>query len=115
MHTWDQIQANGPSKETLAILQPAVDQIKALQQNSTPYPVAGTIGDSNSWFIPLFKKRFEVEVVSGKLAEIKLRCDKDYVLFKYEPQMRYKVADRLNECQMEVIGDPGTTFTLIQS
>lgn len=115
LDTWDRMQANGVGKETLARFRPAVAQIESLRQRSTPYPVAGTIGNGSSWFITLFKKQFEIEVVSGRLAEIKLRCDKDYVLFRYEPQMRYKVADRLDKCRMEVIGDPGTTFSLIQS
>ncbi|HEY5754277.1 MAG TPA: TonB family protein [Steroidobacter sp.] len=114
LDTWDQLQANGVSKESVPKLQLAVDQIKLLQQKSSPYSVAGTIGDGSSWFITLFKKEFEIEVVSGKVAEIKLRCDKDYVLFRYEPEMHYKVADRLDKCQMEVIGDPGTAFKLIQ-
>jgi hypothetical protein len=86
-----------------------------LQQKSAPYSVTGTIGDGSSWFITLFKKNFQIEVVSGRVAEIKLRCDKDYVLFRYEPEMNYKVADRLDKCQMEVVGDPATTFKLIQS
>lgn len=115
LQTWDQMQTNGVRKESLAKLQPAVDQIKSLQQKSPPYRVAATIGDGSSWFITLFKKHFEIEVASGKVAEIKLRCDKAYVLFRYEPEMHYEVADRLNECQMEVIGDPGTTFALIQA
>ena len=115
LQTWDQMQKNGLDKESLANYQATVDQIKALKQKSPPYRVAGTIGDSNSWFIDLFKKHFEIEVVSGRVAEIKLRCDKAYVLFRYEPQMHYKVADRLDECRMEVIGDPGSTFSLIQA
>lgn len=115
LHTWDTMQKIKVSKETLARLQPVVDRVKSFQQTSPPYSVGGTIGDGSSWFITLFKKRFEIEAVNGRLAEIKLRCDKDYVLFRYEPEMRYTVADRLNECQMEVIGDPGTTFKLIQS
>ena len=115
LDTWDQLQATGVSKESVPKLQVAVDQIKLLQQKSAPYSVAGTIGDGSSWFITLFKKNFQIEVVSGRVAEIKLRCDKDYVLFRYEPEMNYKVADRLDKCQMEVVGDPATTFKLIQS
>jgi len=115
LRTWDKIQANGLDEARLARWRPVIEEVKALKRNDAPYALAGTIDTGSSWFINLFKNRFEIRVLEGKVSEVKLRCDKAYVFFRYEAQMQYKVADRLDGCEMEVVGDPGTKFTLIQS
>jgi hypothetical protein len=49
------------------------------------------------------------------VSEIKLRCEKQYVFFRYQPAVEYSVANRAGRCSMEVVGEPGTAFELIQS
>jgi TonB family protein len=58
---------------------------------------------------------FRAALTSGRIAEIKLRCAKKYVFFKYDPQVQYTIAPEYGACGMELVGDPGTQFTLTQS
>ena len=77
--------------------------------------VDAQINTGTSWFYMLFKKRFQIAVTNGELAEIKLRCDKQYVFFRYEPDIQYRVSDRHGNCGVELVGAPGTKFSLVQS
>ena len=89
--------------------------IEALRSDNRSYQIGGTIQNGSSWFYKLFKSRFQIAVRSGRLSEIKLRCDKKYIFFRYEADLQYKVGNKLGNCGMELVGEPGTTFDLIQS
>ena len=51
---------------------------------------------------------------SGHIAEIKLRCDKQYVFFPFDPEVN-RLANTAGACHLEVVGEAGSTFDLIQS
>ena len=90
-------------------------RVQALRTNDSPYSVEGVIDNETSWFYALFKNRFQIDVASGRLAEIKLRCDKQFVFFRYEPGVQYRISDKYGSCGLELVGDHGTKFSLIQS
>jgi TonB family protein len=114
LDTWNKLQPQADAA-TLARWEAPIAKIKALRNDTTPYAIAGDFGDSTSWYFRLFRRTFHVAVTSGRVAEIKLRCDKRYVFFKHDPEMQYTVADKYGRCNMELIGDPGTKFDLVQS
>jgi len=58
--------------------------------------------------------RFSIVVASGAVKEIKLRCQKQYLFFRYQPGLEYSIGSKSDHCGIEVVGDPGTTFRLIQ-
>lgn len=103
------------SREQTAALEATVAEIRALASDDRSFAVTGYTGADNSWYITLLKRHFYIDQVEGEIAEIKLRCDRDYVLFRYDPTMAYQVAEQQGTCHMEVVGDPGTTFRLVQS
>jgi hypothetical protein len=76
--------------------------------------VPGEIITGTSWNYELLKRRFQIEVASGKVAEIKLRCDRQYVFFQFDPKLQYTIGGNDRSCSMEVVGDPGTKFRLTQ-
>jgi hypothetical protein len=43
-----------------------------------------------------------------------LRCDRQYVSFAYDPALYYRI-DQHGNCRLQLIGEPGTRFELIQS
>jgi hypothetical protein len=45
---------------------------------------------------------------------VKLRCQKHYVSFDFDPNLQYDVASKDGECEMEMIGTPGTRLKLMQ-
>jgi len=73
---------------------------------------AQACGDHESWGGRLFKKRFAISVKKGAVSEIKLRCKKKYVFFKYEPDIEYTVNPNVGDCYIQVLGDAGTQFDL---
>ena len=93
----------------------AVGDILKLAADQRAFSVAGEIDRRSTWYIRLLKRRFTVDVLSGKLAEIKVRCDRKYVFFRYQPDLQYTITDGFGKCELELIGDPGTTFKLLQS
>ncbi len=67
-----------------------------------------------TWYIHLFKRHFQAQVSQGHIAEVKLRCEKHYVFFAFDPTLRYEVAGKDGDCSMQLLGDPGTRFKLLQ-
>jgi TonB family protein len=102
------------SKGERAPLAPVADQIKALQHGTQPLRYAALIGETHSWSGYLLRDRFSIDVTSGKVSEIKLRCEKQYLFFKYEPGVEYSIGRKKDQCHMEVVGNQGTEFVLIQ-
>jgi len=89
--------------------------LAAFKTNDAAYPVKGRIEDSGSWGLTLFKTRFRLADLMGAVQELKLRCEQAYICFPFDPEVQYSLADDPGQCTRQVIGDPGTTFDLIQS
>src|SRR6185437_2181693 len=111
--TWKALQPRVPAASR-AELQRLADQITAERDSSQPVTTSGAI-DRHSWGSRLFRKRFTIAVTGGSVSEIKLRCTKHYLFFKYTPDVQYAIEPNVGECSIEVVGDPGTTFNLTQS
>ena len=77
--------------------------------------MSARIDKGTTWHGALFKHRFGITVTSGAVSEIKLRCEKRYLFFKYETGLSYSVSVKSGPCSIEILGTPGTTFELIQS
>ncbi|MBK80748.1 MAG: hypothetical protein CMQ43_07535 [Gammaproteobacteria bacterium] len=115
LDTWDVLRLQKLDPSAQAALERAVAEIEALREDDRAFAVAGRIEDDGSWFFDLLKRRFHIDRVDGAVTELKLRCDRDYVLFRYRPDLEYEVADRVGDCLLEVVGEPGTGFRLVQS
>ena len=103
---------NEETKTNLESIKAALDELRA---NEKAYDLPATIGDSASWNIGLFKDEFWFEDVQGHIVELKLRCDRDMRIIRYDPEIRYKVEGHVGACFLEVLGDKGTTFRMFQS
>ena len=94
-------------------LEATVQQLAALQANDSAYSVPGQVQADAHWHYNLFKDDFALQEVQGEIAELKLRCDKKFVFFRFDPQMHYRIADS-GHCHLTVVGNPDTTFQLTQ-
>jgi TonB family protein len=112
---WRHAQKSGIDEARLAPWRPVVEDLEKLRTDNRSYPVAGAFGDAGSWSYTLHKKKFRFEVASGRISEVKLRCEKKYVFFRFDPELQYAINEKFGSCGMELIGDPATQFTLIQS
>lgn len=113
LKTWQQIR-NLKAKDSIAQWQDTMTKVAASRAEPGEVRMPGKIA-RNSWFVELFKNRFSIEVSSGRIADIKLRCQKQYLLFRYEPGVRYELKGNDGDCSLELVGEPGTTFELVQS
>ena len=96
-------------------LEATVARIRTLAEDDTAYSVSGAFGEATSWYYPLLKDEFYVTVGRGEIAEIKLRCERKYVFFRYQPDIQYKIPEQYGRCGMELVGSPGTEFELTQT
>ncbi len=112
--TWDDLQRLAIEKDQLASLERVVQQIYALRDGTGAISREGRVFDDSRSGHGLLKKKFSFQDVDGELAELKLHCDKGYVGFRFQEGMQYTVRDDLGNCGLTVIGNPGTTYTLVE-
>ena len=90
-------------------------RLAALRDSDVAYPVKGQLRANGSWSIRLFKNSFYLSDLAGVVEELKLRCQRSYIFFDFDPEVQYSVSDNAGECTLEILGDAGTTFTLVQA
>jgi TonB family protein len=114
MWTWERLKWVAPAKEVKQ-WEGTIEQVMAARRDTRPLPLAGEIEKGTSWFGKLFRNRFELTLASGNVSEIKLRCQKQYLFFRYEPNVLYTVKKSDDACDIEVIGEPGAKFVIVQT
>jgi hypothetical protein len=45
---------------------------------------------------------------------VKVRCDKQYVVFTFDSALQYEIDSKYGECSIELNGAPGTQLKLVQ-
>ena len=113
LQTWERLKAVDPKGS--AKWQPTIDKVSALRTANAKIRTPGRIDASGHSFATLFKNRFSIEVTGGQLSDLKLRCEKQYLIFSYRPDIEYSIDGRNSECTLELVGEPGTAFALVQS
>jgi len=113
LDTWEILEPLAPPAMRKDV-QRVVDDLRARQLGTQPVRQPAVIGEHNNWSSVLFRNRFSVEVTSGSVNEIKLRCAQQFLFFKYQPDVQYSIGAKKDRCGIEVVGDPGTTFSLVQ-
>ncbi len=62
----------------------------------------------------LFKRIFYFDTHIGKLKEVKLRCDTKFFKLSRNDQLEYQIPESWGDCNVQILGDPGTNVTLMQ-
>ena len=114
MEAFEKLTEYPLEEDVLASTQAIVDQLEVLRLDDRPYSVPGDFGGRFTWAYNLFKHEFFIAEVDGELAEIKLRCARKYVFLRSDPEMQYKIEEDYLPCRLQLVGDPGTTFSLTQ-
>lgn len=113
LQTWETMEKGAVDNSTLDKLRPTVAKVKLLKADSRAYKVPGRLRDGY-WNYYLFKNTFRIDVLKGRVSQVKLRCDKKYVFFQFDPNRDYLVSDKFGKCIIEVLGDADTQFELMQ-
>jgi len=112
LDTWEVLEPLATPQARKAA-QGTVEQINALLTSQQPIHQPGQIGE-RSWKTRLRRYRFSVRLEKGSISELKLRCAGKFIAFKYEPDLEYSVGSVKDQCDIEVIGEPGTRFVFVQ-
>ena len=113
--TWKGMEKVGVDETTKTHFQQTVDQLQQLRSDNSPYAVSGLLTSTGNWHLHLFKRRFQAVVSDGYISQVKLRCEKRYVFFTFDPSLQYNVDAKYGDCAIELLGAPGTHFQLVQS
>jgi TonB family protein len=113
MDLWPIVLKSGIDAATIEKLTPIMHQVDQVRVLHRSYDLSGSMPEG-SWHIGLYEDNFRIVVGHGHVSQVKLRCSKGFVRFTFDPEIEYKVAHKEGNCNMEVDGDPGTSFTLTQ-
>ena len=102
------------SPKQLQYIVETTKQILEIRSGTGLIVVKGKIDKANSFYHSLLRSRFSFSEVEGDIAELRLRCEKGYVGFIYKEEITFEVDEEAGECGLQVIGDPGTTFKLLE-
>lgn len=111
--TWKRLEKSGIDDKTAAPLRAVVDQLERLRSDGTSYEVVGQMADG-TWHLHLFKRHFRAAVTEGHISQVKLRCEKNYLYFAFDPNVNYEIGGKDGNCSIELVGEPSTKFTLTQ-
>jgi TonB family protein len=111
--TWQQLKKLGVDQATEERMSVVIDRLKKLRSDDTSYDLSGEMPDGQ-WYLHLFKRRFQAEISEGSISHLRLRCNKGYLDFAFDPKVRYEVADKYGACSIELDGAPGTRFKFVQ-
>jgi hypothetical protein len=114
MTTWKRLEKLGVDKDTESRVLPVIDKLQRLRSDDSAYEMTGLMTDEGSWFLHLFKRHFKAAVSDGFISQVKLRCDKRYVYFTFDPQLQYQIPGGYGNCSIQLEGAPGTKFKLVQ-
>jgi TonB family protein len=113
LSTWKRLQKSRIDPRSAAQIQDIVQQLEKLRSSDTSYTVSGQMVEG-SWHLHLFKPHFRAVVSEGYISQVKLRCDKRYLYFAFDPALEYQITDKEGRCSIELDGAPGTRFDFIQ-
>jgi TonB family protein len=113
--TWERLKPLA-SKKDVARWQGTIDRIEAIRTSDDAFLVSGEIDPpSGHWYGELLKRRFQINVSSGEVSEIRVKCEGGYLALPYKPDARYTVQAESGDCGVYILGSGGTKFELIQS
>jgi TonB family protein len=121
LKTLEAVEALGPDAELAAKVAHNKQEIEALKTSDRAVAIAGQIGEadedlggSGMWWHALIRRTAGIESVSGSLDRVELRCDWRRVKAKPDKQRAWRIPAEWGDCGIYVIGEPGSTFQLIE-
>ena len=95
-------------------LAPVVSEIETLRNDDRAFVISGKTDNVGRWGICLLKDEFYLDNAQATINEIKLRCSRKYIFFKYTAETKYHVPAEYGACNMELLGDADAAFDFVQ-
>lgn len=113
MRTWQYFEKTGDT-DAINMFQPLAEQIRTLEQDDRSYAIEAVMDDAGSFSLALLKHRIYYTAATGAVMEFKLRCAQNYVGYVVEADVIYDIPAEWGACELEILGDAGATFSLVQ-
>lgn len=92
----------------------AYNEIMKLKEGGAPYPVPGVLDEEGYWAVKLFRNNVGFVDVDGRIDEVKLWCSQGFGSIPIENDLNYSIPDTWGDCIIKILGEPGTSFSLVQ-
>ena len=92
-----------------------LSQIEDIKSGDAAFAMTESLSNRGTRNLELFKSTFYFDQVQGSIEQIKLRCQQKFLSFTFNIENSYSIPSSYGICKMEIIGDPNTTFSLVQS
>lgn len=92
----------------------AITQIKNIQTSDASFIREITINNDGFVQLNLFKRSFQIEPIQGKIDTLKFRCDTKYFEVAFSVDASYQIPESWGQCNLQVLGPPGTSAKLLQ-
>ena len=113
LDTWSQLDLVLTDEQLRSKLLAQTAELQSLLAGNGATSVNGKITVGYSFAYKLAKPSFALSKVVGRLAEVKLFCEKGRVAFPVTEDVVYRVEKDLGICTLILVGDPKTTFEII--
>ena len=113
MKTFELMQETGDQDGVEAFTQ-AMESVESVRHDDTQYVIPLDLDESGSASASLFKSGFALVDGEGDIAEVVLRCERQYVAFPVEREISYDVPTEWGDCSIQVFGDSDASVFLMQ-
>jgi protein TonB len=115
LKTLDRLRNSRVDQSFLDSHRASIEDMTKLRTDDRSFSVDGELIDRTSWFHTLLKRKFRINVSSGRISQLQLRCERDYIFQRFEPGKQYETSPGNGTCELHVVGDQDTKFELVQS
>lgn len=92
----------------------SMEQIEEIINSDKGFERAIKIGERGFTYLPLIKSTFSLDEIDGSITAMKLRCAWKFAELEFKATAEYKVPGAWGNCQLQLIGEKGTSAKLIQ-
>ena len=89
-------------------------KVLEIKQDRVPFTKTAKLDDMGRWNYALLWSNFFLELEEPPAKDLMVRCERESVMFKYEPDREYVVSDSSGDCILFVEGTPNTSIKLRQ-
>lgn len=112
--------AVGKDAEEVVALQPVMDKLRDMIQSKEILKINAVVRTrdechycNDSWHFSPVRRDFAFANISGSLKSIEMRCDHKHFESAVEDLVEWHLPDSWGSCNVQVYGDPGTTFDVM--
>ena len=113
LDTWSELDLVLTDEQLRSKLLAQTAELQSVLAGNEAISVNGTINAGYSFVYKLANPSFALSKVAGRLAETKLFCEKGRVAFPVAEDVVYRVEKDLGICTLVLVGDPKTTFQIV--